>query len=670
VVTVSRDCEPYEIADTLPWSQDYEIEWRWVDSRLFEEFGIAATALQRFTYGFDARLVLMLDADVLCTGPLDELFEQGTASISGVTAYVAPHPYLRYRDGVDRSPASFWRDLFGFAGLPAQPLACEYPGWKVMQEARNRYPTSPSSALLRLSRRFCPPYFNLGVLAGTSETIERIGAIIFDELATVNRFCTAVHRCQLALTLAMVRAAIDPAVMPLRFNFPNSPACWDEYPDEAADIRILHYMLSDEVDRNVFRASPQRLRDFLRRHELSPVNSFLRSQVAALGDAALGIHRFSRQAEPEPRLRFVRPLVPSSEKWVPFLAPAYASGWFSNYGPVVERFEGELREWCGIPERDLAVVSSATSGLVATLIALGVQGPVAMPAFTFPATAHAVRLAGCTPVFCDVDPDTWELDPGAAAKAIDAAGCAAIIHVRAFGLCRDTSEIEAVAARAGVPLILDSAAAFGGHTEGGAAAGAGGAAEVFSFHATKPFGIGEGGAVLAQPSIVQRVREVINFDLVRGNPRGRGLNAKMSEFTAAVGLAVLADFDAVLAKRRELCTRLTEVAEQDDRTDPPLRPGRPPWQCFPIRVAEPTICKRMLDALANWGVEGRILYQPALHRTSAFDQHADRPLPATDDLTGRILCLPVYADLSTEEHFLLNDALDDVFRVAEPAVLG
>jgi dTDP-4-amino-4,6-dideoxygalactose transaminase len=371
-----------------------------------------------------------------------------------------------------------------------------------------------------------------------------------------------------------------------------------------------------------------------------------------------------------PRLRFIRPRVPSSEKWVPFLAPAYTSGWFSNHGPVVQRFERELQEWCGIPERDVAVVSSATSGLVATLIALQVQGPVAIPAFTFPATAHAVRLAGCTPVFCDIDPDTWELDPGAAAEAIEAAGCVAIIHVRAFGLCRDTSRVEALAARAGVPLILDSAAAFGGQTEGGPALGAGGAAEVFSFHATKPFGIGEGGAVLASPSITRRVREVINFDLVRGEPRGRGLNAKMSEFTAAIGLAMLRDFDAVLARRREACARLTKIAERDDRSEPAARPGRPPWQCFPIEVAEPRICKGMLDALANWGVEARTLYQPALHRTSAFERHTDRPLPRTDDLTGRILCLPVYADLSAREGALLDDALEHVFRVADPPAMS
>ena len=647
----SRDCEPYDIAGTLPWSQGYDIEWRWVDPKLFEEFGIAATALQRFTYGFDAPLVLMLDADVLCTGRLDELFEQRNGSIAGVTAYVSPTPYLKYCDGVDRQPADFWQELFRFAGLPAPSLTCEHPGWSVMEG-----PPVPSR------EQFCPPYFNLGVLAGSSETIGRLGTIIFDDLATVNRFCRAVHKCQIALTLAMVRAAAHPAEMGLRFNFPNFPSYWDEYPDEAADIRILHYLHSKQVDRNVFRASPERLRDFLQREELSPVNSFLQARVAELGDIALGIARPSRHTGP--RLRFVRPLVPGPEKWAPFLEPAYTSGWFSNHGRVVQRFERELQERCGVPERNVTVVSSATSGLVATLIALRVQGPVAMPAFTFPATAHAVRLAGCTPVFCDIDPDTWELDPEATAEAVEAAGCVAIIHVRAFGLCRDVSRVEALAARAGVPLIMDSAAAFGGQTEGGPALGAGGAAEVFSFHATKPFGIGEGGAVVAPPSIARRVREVINFDLVRGEPRGRGLNAKMSEFTAAVGLAMLRDFDAVLVARREACARLTEIAEQDDRTEPPARAGQPPWQCFPIEVAESRMCKEMLDALANWGVEARILYHPTLHRTSAFEQYADRPLPVTDDLTGRILCLPVYADLSAREDALLGDALDYVFRVA------
>ena len=140
------------------------------------------------------------------------------------------------------------------------------------------------------------------------------------------------------------------------------------------------------------------------------------TEIVADPERTCATHSVGLKMPPEPRLRFVRPSVPSSEKWVPFLGPAYAAGRFSNHGPVVKEFERELREWCGVPERDVAVVSSATSGLVATLIALGVQGPVAMPAFTFPATAHAVRLAGCTPTFCDVDPDTWELDPRAAAK--------------------------------------------------------------------------------------------------------------------------------------------------------------------------------------------------------------------------------------------------------------
>ena len=199
--------------------------------------------------------------------------------------------------------------------------------------------------LRRAAARSVPPYFNLGVLAGSSETIGRLGTIIFDDLATVNRFCRAVHKCQIALTLAMVRAAAHPAEMGLRFNFPNFPSYWDEYPDEAADIRILHYMHSKEVDRNVFRASPERLRDFLQREELSPVNSFLQARVAELGDIALGIARPSRHTGP--RLRFVRPLVPGPEKWVPFLGPPTPPGGSPTTGLLSSGSSGSCRSGAG-----------------------------------------------------------------------------------------------------------------------------------------------------------------------------------------------------------------------------------------------------------------------------------------------------------------------------------
>ena len=195
---------------------------------------------------------------------------------------------------------------------------------------------------------------------------------------------------------------------------------------------------------------------------------------------------------PEPRLRFVRPSVPSSEKWVPFLGPAYAAGRFSNHGPVVQRVRAGAAGVVRGPG------TGCRRGLKRHLRLGRDPNRLTSPGSCRDAGLH-LPSDGTRRTSRRVHPGLLRhrsgylgARPRAAAEAIEAAGCVAIIHVRAFGLCRDTSEVEALAARVGVPLIMDSAAAFGGHTEGGPALGAGGAAEVFSFHATKPFGIGEG----------------------------------------------------------------------------------------------------------------------------------------------------------------------------------
>src|SRR5207248_1648525 len=140
---------------------------------------------------------------------------------------------------------------------------------------------------------------------------------------------------------------------------------------------------------------------------------------------------------------------------------AYTLKRFSNFGPVVVRLEDELTRKYGNGRRAV-LVASGTAGLVAALVALDVQGPVVVPAFTFPATAQAVLQAGCTPVFCDVAAETWELDPEALEHLLRTEKVAAVLHVRSFGFCRDLGGVEAIARRYGVPLLVDSAAALGG----------------------------------------------------------------------------------------------------------------------------------------------------------------------------------------------------------------
>jgi dTDP-4-amino-4,6-dideoxygalactose transaminase len=341
------------------------------------------------------------------------------------------------------------------------------------------------------------------------------------------------------------------------------------------------------------------------------------------------------------RFPFIRPTLPAPEEWLPFLQPSYEAGWFSNWGPTLRELEDEIAQRFGRP---CVGVANGTLGLTAALLALGVRGRVVLPSFTFPATACAIALAGCEPVFCDVDEETWELDTGAA-EAMVKAGAAAVVHVRSFGLCRDLGEIEAICSEAGIPLVVDAAAALGGTTASGPVGGAG-RCEVFSLHATKPFAIGEGGLVFGDEDLVSEVRRVSNFGLSDGDVVRRGLNAKMDEFSAARGRAMLRRLDAEIAGRAGHAAAYRESLDPDLVTHP-FGPGAPPWQTYPVRVRAAGAQRRAIDELARRGVHARAYYAPALHESSAFRSPVQ--LPVSERLSRSMVCLPTYGDASAAE---------------------
>jgi hypothetical protein len=269
VVTVSRDREPTDLASELPWSRQYPVEWRWMDRDLYAAYDFYGTALQRFTYGFRSPFVLMLDADTLCAGPLDDLVALTGERIGGVIAHVSPMGVdIDHFGGKTLSPEEMWDEFYRAAGLPPHPLVCEHTGWGFMDPEP--------------SRRWCPPYFNLGVLAAPSDVMERLGAVIFDELATVNRHVETFFRCQLALMLAIARTSTPWVELPMRFNFPNVHGFVERYPADAKDVRILHYMRDDQVDRNRDFITPSDVDALLARTGLSPVNALLQERVAAV----------------------------------------------------------------------------------------------------------------------------------------------------------------------------------------------------------------------------------------------------------------------------------------------------------------------------------------------------------------------------------------------------
>ncbi len=349
---------------------------------------------------------------------------------------------------------------------------------------------------------------------------------------------------------------------------------------------------------------------------------------------------------------FIRPTIPAPDEWLELLAVAYEERRYSNFGPVASRLEYELEQRYAPTGRSVVLVSSGTAGLIAALLALDVRGAVAMPSFTFPATASAVALAGCEPLFLDVSPQTWELDLAQLEEVLERQRVGAILHVRTLGLCHPLDELERIARAAEVPLIIDSAASLGGREEDGAWVGGSGDAEIFSMHATKVFGVGEGGAMFVRGSLAERVRRTINFGLADGVPETLGFNGKLTEVHAAIGLAVLKRIDGFVARRAAVANRYrVELTEAAGLEHPP-NAGAPPWQTYPVALAGDA--ESAVARLVAAGVGVRRYYAPPLHRTPPFA--ADVCLPTTDDLSARMICLPVYSDMRDSE-------LDEIIAV-------
>jgi dTDP-4-amino-4,6-dideoxygalactose transaminase len=365
-------------------------------------------------------------------------------------------------------------------------------------------------------------------------------------------------------------------------------------------------------------------------------------------------------------IRFIRPTIPPPEKWLPYIREAYESRWFSNGGPLARRFESALLAKYGVVDRDAVLLANCTDGLTATLLALGIKGKVAIPAFTFPATAHAVVRAGCRPALCDVSRQTWELDPQALGHLLRRERVSAIIHVRAFGFCRDISDIEVIARQFGVPLIVDAAAALGGRNERGECAGSQGVAEVFSLHATKVFAVGEGGVVFADPDLAARIRTVANFGLCNNDVVMDAFNAKCSEFHAAIGLAVLDCIDSYIEHRGGIAAAYRSFLENLRGCGFADSPGAPPWQTYPVLLPAGIEAADLAARAKAMDLEVRRYYHPSLDQTTLFKQHGGR-LPNSSELSIRMLCLPVYSDMTSSEAGRVLDILRPLLRASRPA---
>jgi dTDP-4-amino-4,6-dideoxygalactose transaminase len=356
-------------------------------------------------------------------------------------------------------------------------------------------------------------------------------------------------------------------------------------------------------------------------------------------------------------VRFQTPTLPPLDAVAPFFAEAERMRWFSNGGPCVTRLEREAARHLGLEHPGVAV-SNATAGLMVALraclgVADGARRLVAVPSFTFVASVNAVVWAGFEPVFVDVDPDDWQpLDSSLGQLERLRGSLAGVLQCSTFGTAPSAARRDSLTAAGrslGVPVVVDSAAGFGAVDECGRQLGDQGDAEVFSFHATKPFAIGEGGLVTSRSADVLRTVAQLNnfgFDSTRTLPGHVGINGKMPELSAAVGLAVLQDYEHVLKHRREAAAWLAEeLADTGVRFQAGAAGST--FQFVPVALPTPATRQRLMHRAQEARVEVRAYFDPPMHRLPPFAGCATAgSLRNTEELADRIVALPMANDIS------------------------
>jgi dTDP-4-amino-4,6-dideoxygalactose transaminase len=345
------------------------------------------------------------------------------------------------------------------------------------------------------------------------------------------------------------------------------------------------------------------------------------------------------------------PLLPPLEAVNRRLREVWASGWLTNNGRQNEILEAALRDLLRV--KHLSLFNNGTIALFAAAKALQLSGEVITTPFTFPATPHALMWNDITPVFVDVDPVRLTLDPARVAEAITPR-TTGMLGVHVYGVPCDVHGLQRVADRNGLKVIYDAAHAFG-TTLDGAGIGTFGDVTMFSFHATKLFHTAEGGAlVCGDAALRERINHLRNFGIV--DPEtvdGIGLNGKMSELQAALGLAVLDCVDAEIAARRRLIALyhqlLGPVPGIAMAAAAPGIDSNP--QYYAVRIdADRFGCSRDVvhAELLKHNVVSRKYFFPLCSDYPCYSglPSADRSrLPVATRAAREVLCLPLYGSL-------------------------
>jgi len=351
------------------------------------------------------------------------------------------------------------------------------------------------------------------------------------------------------------------------------------------------------------------------------------------------------------KIYVTQPALPPLEELLVSLRKIWESKIITNNGPFHQQFENDLAEYLGV--KYISLFSNGMLALITAIQSMKISGEVITTPYSFVATTHALWWNNIKPVFADIDPVTFNLDPEKVEAAITPK-TTAILSVHVYGNPCDVTKLQEIADRYVLKLIYDAAHAFGVRLNGTSVATFGDLS-VLSFHATKVFNTFEGGAIICHDETTkQHIDQLKNFGIINETTvLAPGINAKMNEFQAALGILQLKYLDEAIGKRKILTERYREFLENI--------PGISVMQdvpgieynfgYFPVLIDSVKLGRtrdEVYNKLKSHNIFSRRYFYPLI---SQFPTYKGLPssdpvnLPIAEKITQQILCLPIYPDL-------------------------
>jgi dTDP-4-amino-4,6-dideoxygalactose transaminase len=340
--------------------------------------------------------------------------------------------------------------------------------------------------------------------------------------------------------------------------------------------------------------------------------------------------------------------LPSPDEYKHYLERIWQAGQITNNGPLCRQLASELVSYLGVS--NLELVANGTLALQLAIKALGIKGEIITTPYSYVATTNSILWEGCEPVFVDIEQQTLCINPDLIEAAITEK-TAGILATHVYGYPCDVAKIQQIADKHELNIIYDAAHAFGVRLFGESLMQHGDCSTM-SFHATKLFHTAEGGAVVCKdPEIAKRVFLMKKFGHIgEDDYLDIGINAKMSEFHAAMGLCVLPEVDGSIASRKECSGWYDELLDGC----PLQRPSSPVgleynYAYYPGIFPTHKVMIRVRQALLDNGIGPRRYFYPSLNTLPFLKPESQRTCPISESISSRVLCLPLYDGLSKAE---------------------